>query len=77
MLRPLRATRGIIEGLGVFSPDGRSIAYVTKRADERYRLYVKPKHGGRSRRVWTGPYPIVDEDNGGHQWPTVAWQPLP
>jgi len=49
-IRNLTATPGIRETAPAWSPDGRSIAYLSDRTGE-YEVYVRPAEGGEERRV--------------------------
>jgi len=52
-----RLTQGGSDGAPVWSPDGKRVAFVSKRADdEAHSLYVIAADGGEARRVASAPY---------------------
>lgn len=73
--RELTAHRGFDEQ-AVFSPDGRSIAFVRDYSvpgySEHYSIWTMPVRGGRPTRVWSLPLAHVDAT----LFPRIAWQPL-
>ena len=67
---------------GVWSPDGRRIAFVRIRAREGvgmlFSIWTIPVRGGRATRIWS--LPVLDDPElefGPYNTPRISWQPLP